>query len=331
MLWLLPHLVACHPLTGATPDPEPTPDSAADTAGDSFIFPESREAWLWPFLSESPWNVSVGSELTLAEANDPCSWGTRNDSVSAWINAKEWSHPMYRATDADPVVEVWEDDELEATFALPPDAIPSLPEYPDGDAHMHVVDPSGRTVHEMWKVRGEAPQLEVESVDAIDLYGTGVGGGGVRIYGGSAIAGLIRKGELEAGIFHGLALSLPLHELEPRAVWPASDVETSAEDEMIGVVPVGQLVVLPPDVPESLATSAAGLAVLRALRDYGAYVVDHAANFALYAEPTLEQDIDPARDDLDAIRDRLRCATNNTENNPGGPGERANPPAPALD
>jgi hypothetical protein len=73
------------------------------------------------------------------------------------------------------------------------------------------------------------------------------------------------------------------------------------------------------------------VAVARALQRYGAYVTDHASGFALYASPEAEDAIDPARDDLDAIRSQLRCVTDNAEATPGGAGTRLAPEAPELD
>jgi hypothetical protein len=91
---------------------------------------------------------------------------------------------------------------------------------------------------------------------------------------------------------------------------------------MLGPVPVGQHVALPSDWdPEALSTPE-GRALARSLRDYGAYVVDHARGFALYAEPDAAAEADPMRDDIDAIRAALRCSTNNTADTPGGPGAR---------
>lgn len=310
-------------------------DSAGDGAGDPDsagpVFPTSREAWRWPFTAESPWNMPVGAGLATAGADDPCTAGVRDHGVDAWVNAEEWSHPVYRAADGDPLVPVTEDGERLGEVQSPAGATPADPQYPDGDAHLHLVNPAGDSVTEMWQARAQDGGWEVSSAAVVDLRGPGIGTDGVRIYGGSAIGGLVRTGEVGSGAWHALALSLPVAALEARAVWPATTLDTSREEDMVGNVPVGQLVVLPPDVPESIAHTPAGRALVRALRDYGAYVVDHASGFALYAEPAAEDEVSPARDDIDRIRALLACATNNSEDAPGGPGERAQPLAPPFE
>ena len=88
---------------------------------------------------------------------------------------------------------------------------------------------------------------DADSVAVNDLRGSGVGTDGVRIYGGSAIAGLWRVGEAGTGAGHTLALSLPLAALAPTYVWPATELSTSREASMLGPVPVGQHVALPRD------------------------------------------------------------------------------------
>lgn len=302
-----------------------------DTAAEGRSFPTSREAWRWPFTPGSAWNMPTGSGLTAADGSDACALGLRDDAVDAWVNAEEWSHPILRAEEGDPVLSVSEEGVVIGQVQTPDDAQPAQPQYPDGDAHLHLVDPAGGTVTEMWKARAQDGGWEVDSLAVVDLYSSGIGTDGVRIYGGSAIGGLIRMGEVDTGIWHALALALPVAVLEPRFVWPATTLDTSREDDMVGHVPVGQLVLLPAGTDEGIARTAAGRALVRALRDYGAYVVDHSSNFALYAEPLAEPEVAPGRDDLDAIRARLVCATNNTQEEPGGPGDRAQSFAPELE
>ncbi len=293
-------------------------------------FPTERVAWLWPFSADSAWNTSVGDGLTLEDVTDPCTLALRSTEADAWINAEEWSHPVYLADARDPWVDITEEGSVVTSVRSPTTATPSLPAWPEGDAHLHLVDPAGTLVTELWEAHWESAGWTVSSEATVDLYGTGVGSGGVRIYGGSAFAGLMRNGETETGIWHALAVSLPLDTLSPTYTWPAATLSTTRESSMLGPIPIGQHIALPPDVDESLVTTPAGLAVLRALRDYGAYVVDHAGNFALYAEPTMEAEIDPARDDIETLVGLLRCSTNVTEDDPGGPGLRTWPNAPAL-
>lgn len=72
--------------------------------------------------------------------------------------------------------------------------------------------------------------------------------------------------------------------IAPTWVWPASELSTAREDDYVGAVPTGQLVALPPGFDiEDQGWGEEGVAVARALQNYGAYVTDHASGFALYA------------------------------------------------
>ena len=77
----------------------------------------------------------------------------------------------------------------------------------------------------------------------------------------------------------------------------------------------------------SLHLGPAGQALLRALQDYGAYDVDSAGDYSLYAEPAAEGELGSARKDWVKLRPLLRCVTNNRPDAIGGPGPRVAPPA----
>ena len=288
-----------------------------------------RDAVDWPFTTTSPWNLPRGDSATFGDG--PCTQDLRDTSFPAWINAAEWSHPIALADAGDAEVEVWDDGELRATFRAPTDATPSVPPLPDGDAHLHVIDPEGRYVDELWKADvTDSVTWEVDAHARIDLYGEGVASGGVRVYGGSAIAGLIRPHEVDH-IPHALSLSLPMELLAQGWVWPATTESQRAPDEYLGQVPTGQFVAIPSDVDLGvLGLSDAGLAVGRALQDYGAYVTDHAGSWALYASPEADEAIDPARDDIDLLRSLTACVTDAREDAVGGPGHRRAALAPEL-
>ena len=288
-----------------------------------------REAWRWPFAANSPWNLPVGEGLLLDDASAPCSQAVMDPGVDAWVNAETWSHPVVRARDSDPLVGVYREGALLLELRVPTDAAPSMPAWPEGDAHLHVVDPEGGAVVELWHARARPDGgWDVDAIAENDLRGPGIGEGGVRIYSGSALAGLWRSGESKQGAGHALALSLPLAALSPRVVWPATDLDTSRTADMTGVVPVGQHVALSAAVDIRAFSTSEGRALATALRDYGAYVVDHASGFALYAEPEAESEVEGMRADIDAIRSALRCSTNSTSATPGGPGARVAEEAP---
>jgi hypothetical protein len=285
--------------------------------------PTERDAALWPFSSASPWNTPLGSGAQYADESDPRTADIREGDSS--VNAGMFSHPIYQATDDDPEQLVHTHDG-DVRYRIPADAQPALPAWGERytDAHLHVIDPTRSHVDECFQMR---PRLDgawdCTFHQRIDLYGDGVSDGGTRAYGGSAIGGLIRIWELEAGtIPHALAFAMPNERMQQGPVWPASREDNQNEDYQ-GTVPMGTLVAIPPDVDlEALDLTPAGLVLARALQDYGAYLVDGSRQFVFYTEPSAEgtDAVDQMRVDTDTLQDLLVPVTNNTPTSVGGGG-----------
>jgi hypothetical protein len=260
-------------------------------------------------------------------------------SVPAWVNAESYSHPVVRAKESDPLVEVawryaafapWTNGTT--SYRIPTSARPAA----GVDRHLHVVAPDGVTLHETYQHEGTGPTRAAFKYARFDLRGPGIGttpgvNAGTRAYGGSALGGLIRRWELEEGqIRHVLALTLTNAQLKSGYVWPATSQDTGGP-AYGGLVPMGSLVAIPSDVDlGSLGLSASGMVVARALQDYGAYVVDRGGAFALYAEPEAEDMLGGIRADLPAIREQLTLVLNNGPNSVGGGGTPRQPMAPSL-
>jgi len=294
---------------------------------------ETRDQRLWPFAATSPWNVPLGSGATFAAENDPRTVDLHAGHTA--INAKNYSHPVYLAAATDPMHMLTLVGSGRTVFyRIPAGATPAG----GTDAHMHVIDADGSIVHETWRATQTGPfTWTAESYKEIDLRGSGIAPRssqniGTRAYGGSAIAGLIRAWELEAGaIRHALAVSLMKSQLQAGPVWPAT-----AEDppsQYSGHIPMGTLMAIKPDVDlGALGLTTGGLMVARALQDYGAYAVDTGSNGpAFYAEP----DADPGivrqiSGDLPRLLGLLYPVTNNGEDNVGGGGTPRTPLAPPF-
>ncbi len=211
--------------------------------------------------------------------------------------------PVVRATDEDPLETVVTPAGTRR-FRIPADAAPAEPAH--GDRHLLVIDPTGRFVDECWLARRVDDGWRCRYHVRNRLRGPGVGEGGVRAYGGSALGGLVRTWELRAGsIDHALAFAMPRRNLAHGPVWPATSEDERARYR--GSLPMGSMVAIPASVDlDSMGLSARGLAIARALQRHGAYLVDASENFTLYAEPGAEGLLGGARRDLERIRAELR-------------------------
>jgi hypothetical protein len=111
-------------------------------------------------------------------------------------------------------------------------------------------------------------------------------------------------------IRHALAIAIPASDLAHGWVWPADHEDTGQLGQSYaGNVHMGQLVTIPSSVDlSSLNLSPVGLMIAKALQTYGGYVVDQGSAVSLFAEPSLESQLTPARKDMDRIRGQMRCA-----------------------
>jgi len=186
---------------------------------------ELRDPWLWPFSSDSEWNMPIGSGARFADDDAPITrdilaGGTR-------IDAGKWSMPVYLAKPSDPMRTLYDEENKRSFHArIPLDAKPD----PMSTGHMYVVDPSERTVLESYNTRiGLDKDLIAKRAFVIDLYGSGTHfndrsiAPGVRAMDASGFGGLIRIWELkEHKIRHALTFKLHYRHLKHGAVWPSA-------------------------------------------------------------------------------------------------------------
>jgi hypothetical protein len=284
----------------------------------------------WPFSVDSPWNTPIGSGAQYAGDDASTTASLVREDINAWINAGQNSHPILRAAADDPIVTVWRDDCPVGRFHAPEDAKPAAGD----DGHIYVIDPSHRWVDEVWRAEVDGRRWDVLHYVRTDLRSKGVLEGGVRAYGGSGIGGLILPWEAEAKeIRHVLAIALDPAQMRLGPVWPANTQDQDAEGLYKGNVPMGTLVAIPASVDlDALDLSDEGMAVARALQDFGAYVVDRSGCTCLYAEPRLEptRSLARMRAAFRELRPLLRVVVNNDVRNPGGPGTRRAEEAPTF-
>jgi hypothetical protein len=309
-----PSATPAPPRTPAPPTPTPSP-----TGG-------TRDPALWPFAVDSPWNMPIGSGAQFAPDGAAITQSFLSEISN--INAGSWSHPIYVASASDP----WNTVNGNLRYQIPDGARPAI----GSDAHMQVIDPTHHFVDECWQMTAAGYHAWNCTYHVrVDLRSSGVGAGGVRAYGGSAIGGLIRVGELQSGhIPHALAVALDVRQQNRSnpVVWPATSSDCACMYS--GSVPMGALAAIPPWVDiNSLGLSPAGLVLARAAQDYGAYDTDSNNNgLTAYAEPAAEgmPQLNAMRSDWATIARQMRPVTNNTPSSVGGGGTPRVSMAPPL-
>lgn len=179
-----------------------------------------RDATLHPFSSTSMWNLPVADSIT-TEASNGAKTVELTKDVGAYgtyypmLMNDQYYQPIDRATESDPLANI-----IDANYMR--SATGSLNNYvnvpadariaPGTDAHMGIISPEGRFIHECWwTVRNSPTEYEVGRYAKVDLYGSGQGPmNGVRAYGGSMIGGVIREHEVQAGVIpHALSMVVP--------------------------------------------------------------------------------------------------------------------------
>ena len=245
-----------------------------------------RDTALQPFSDAAPANTPFGAGVQFEAASS-----TRTAALlrgSAAINSAGWSIAVAIATASDPWVTL---TDLSTGVALRV-RMPSDAQAAEGlDGSLTVVQPDGHTAYDCYKMVQDSPfAWTARYVATSDLRGDGLTGG-TRASGVSQLMGLIRTGEVAAAhIPHGLALAIPGPLLASGPVPPARWQDGNAATTYTGPIAMGTRVGIPPSVDlTALALSPEGLALGRALQDYGAYVLDRSANVALYAEPAADQ------------------------------------------
>jgi hypothetical protein len=284
----------------APPDGAPPPDGAAPPDGGLLT-------WR-PFSDDSPWNTKIPPSPELEPDSDALITDFTNSSpygVHLDVNIAGYSIPLYWADGSTPTYQVLADVggtgwtgangmNATGTMPIPAGATPD----PQSDHHMVVVDQAAHTEWGCWNLVNGAGGWHAGLCATADLAGTGVRPNattanpwwtahGARACGFPLAAGLIRTEEIQAGrIDHALIVAYP----HIRAGWfqpPASTAQARVGDDAVSTrgIPCGGRIQYDPSVDvESLALSASGKVIVRALQEYGAYVGDYSGAISLYAE-----------------------------------------------
>ncbi len=289
----------------------------------------TRDAAQHPFAATSPWNTPIGSGATFEAVNGP-----RTASLLAGgkpvVNRDQWSVAVSIARASDPVATLVGVRNKVSYQAV----VPTSTTATGGtDRHVTIVQPDRRTAYDVYKWETYTGGIATTQIAVpVDLTGSGIGSGG-RAAAVPSIAGLIRAQELEnLSIEHALALAVPGTVLKSGQVWPATRQDSDAATSYSGAVPMGALFAIPGSVDVTrLGLSKEGLALARALQDYGTYIVDRSGTNSLYCELSC----DTARYEALRVAWRelhplLRAVTNNTAATVGGGGQPRVAPAAGL-
>ena len=159
----------------------------------------------FPYSSTSPWKLGIAQAATFEAESATITADLLDNGVpgdgKVWINYRDWSHDLIRSTTSDPLKTVTDtnDGSRSRTYRIPLTARPSV----GADAHMHILDPDGKTLHEAFGVSIQnagttAAVYTAARVETSDLTSDGLGPkAGTRAYGGGAIGGLIRREEVD--------------------------------------------------------------------------------------------------------------------------------------
>ncbi len=305
----------------------------------------TRDPAYWPYSSDSPWNMPIGSGAQFAPATSS-KWTSIQNVGFVMTYAPDNSIPVYVAKLSDPIRKIYRtnggsNEYVVFTMHVPDAAVPAT--GGSGDHWLELIDETHSYVIEMFQaVKRSDGDIEAGFPNKIDLRSSGISPDryeGSCAYGGSCIAGLIRKGEISDGIRHALRMSLApqvLNQFAPNGksyVWPAgsSDSNAASTYSTAGNVYMGTLLAIPPDVDIEKIAGPPGTPLYElawTLQNYGAYVVD-SGYFNLYGEVGTENELKSLQYNT-ALTKYLQVVTNNGPNSVGGGGTSRQPLAPPF-
>lgn len=325
--------------------------------------PKQREKWLWPFSSNSIWNMPIGSRAVYRAANlQKASYIAADREYFYRLKARDPLRPVYAPGNFGPG-RCKGTQSMGISLPIPdnlivPDAT-SNPYSTPNNASAFLM-PDGKTIEQFEPL--------ARCTVGGSVYGWRNPWGGVSIYGDgikgahfgsglSSIGGSIRLGELigDRPIRHALKVNiwgekyLYYSPKVPGYRWPADRADSYAGDRYGGKnskLVQGSLLAIPPQVTETslkLQTKP-GKTLFRALQDYGAYIADDANWDAHYLAVengvpeefrqkygySFEGNSGKFYDDLMKLFQTLHILDNNQPQNIGGGGKRRAPLAPSI-
>jgi hypothetical protein len=344
--------------------------SSSTDGGDRFGLLASgmRDRNVWPFASDSIWNMPIGSGATLLAAGITYAGSTiayQDPEIIVMdptgpLTDLDYSSVGWSGGDRCPATaptNVLDQLPMPASFLVPSSTFNACAALLRADGH--TVAQSNAFAH---CTQGGAATCDTNAFPDQDIYGAGISGshGGSQL---SALGGTIRLGEFASGrIHHAMKLSVwaaqyyycPSSPCRP--IWPAATVDSYATPQTYGGtnphLTEGALLALPTSFDLSTVTTAPGKILAQGLIDYGVYLVDDTSSDSW----VLETEQGPAGDvptefetlygysigtfaapagaafmaDMVKLYEALEIVTNNTSTSIGGGGTPRVPLAPAI-
>ena len=252
-----------------------------------------------PFAADSLWN-SHPKNPVLGDYQIP---PTNNPSYYPMVGGGPYSTAAFRASESDPPMQVYGNNGANPNC---PDEggsceviIPHWPASVDGasgsDGHADIIDENAGIIHSFWQLKKNAAGAWTATMYSWSpLAGSGWAdpahfSQGARASGVCSIAGIIRVSEADDGeemFHHALALSLDGTAMKQGFVFPATLEDNDSASAYKGQIPMGSLLMLPPDFDTSKVQSPGLLKVIKTLQVYGARVIDRNTDtpFVIYVE-----------------------------------------------
>ena len=268
-----------------------------------------------PFRDDSIWNVPA-NQKGAPTAGNPFAAQFVSYSSSLEISGipgsgsgGEYAKPTYFAKPGDPVASVlvaeptwvkgdirWDGQPIPVPVGVEP--------APGSDGHLTIVSADRRTAWEMWRcTKADASGYETVTISQWDLTGTGVpsdpnDNSSARGSGTPLLPTTIRATEAISGINHALGITVP--RVSNDYIYPPA----THSDGSLGPdgIKYGMLFVLRADFPEPANATVGERNVIRALKTYGAYVVDQGASMELDADSTHPRAWEAAGLDANSLR-----------------------------
>lgn len=333
------------------------------------VIPGTRDPWLWPFESNSIWNMPIGDQAVYEPAGLKSAANVGVD-IQHLLELKA-SFPKRDALGS----ASWGPGRCESNVNL--NFQLNIPD--DFIVHDAGNSPYGLTPNANFAFRLPNSDIVFEGPRAArceqagpiyfpdwmrfpnnrkhqDIRGNGISGGGQGASGMSALGGTIRLGELtsEEPIRHAIKINpyaarYCYYSAEiPGYKWPAVSADNYARDVYKGENPhivMGSLLAIPPGVTsESInLTTIPGIKLLFTMQNYGVYFTEDAAwdTWDIIIEEGAEKEFEQTygfsmnsntwRIEMNKLMMALSVVTNNKPESIGGGGNPLQPLAPALE